>query len=260
MGKLVWILLMVFCLVLAIDAKKKANKPQDGDDGEEQDQPDEKIAKQDDEEAKPEDEQDEQEDGTAKDITGQEEQEEEASGEEGEESKEFQCNLKFKRVGCYADKGKKNRPLKSFIMSDMDMGLLTKKGDMPKDDKFNSELPKFACKCANEALNSGNAVFGIQNIAECWSGPDNSKYDKDGQSGDCVTFDYQNCASDDEICAGKKHSNFVYYVDTPEHTKSAEEVQKELAAAKKKAAHKKKQAMKKKAAKKLKKKSKKSKQ
>merc|ERR1711964_388847 len=87
-----------------------------------------------------------------------------------------------------------------------------KKGKDPQGDKFNGELPKFACKCANEAINDGNAVFGIQNLAECWTGPDDSKYDKDGASNDCVTFDYAPCAESAEICAGKKHSNFVYYV------------------------------------------------
>merc|ERR1711962_1347208 len=110
-----------------------------------------------------------------------------------EDKAPFTCNLKFKKVGCYADKAKKERPLRSFIMSDSDLGSTTKKGKLPAGDKFNSELPKFACKCANEAINSGNAIFGLQNLAECWTGPDDSKSDKDGASEDCVTFDYAQC-------------------------------------------------------------------
>jgi len=180
-------------------------------------------------------------------ATGEEEKGEEAAGttheadatedegsadnekQGGDDAAPFACNLKFKRVGCYADKGKKDRPLRSFIMSDADLGQTTKKGKMPQGDKFNGELPKFACKCANEAINDGNAVFGIQNLAECWTGPDDSKYDKDGASQDCVTFDYAPCNDGAEICAGKKHSNFVYYVDSEEHTKSKEEIKKEFA-------------------------------
>lgn len=181
-----------------------------------------------------------------------------------EETKEFTCNLKFKRVGCYADKSKKNKPLKSFIMSDQDLYSTAKKGKLPEGETFNTELPKFACKCANEAINAGNGIFGIQNVAECWTGPDSSKYDKDGASEDCVTFDYLPCAASDKVCAGKKHANFVYYIDAPEHTKSADEVQKELAAAAAKVKKAKQQKMnesgkKKKSSKKSKKKSKKSK-
>ena len=71
-------------------------------------------------------------------------------------------------------------------------------------------------------------------LAECWTGPDDSKYDKDGPSDDCVSFDYAQCTESDTFCAGKKHANFVYYVDTPEHTKTTEEIAKEYAAYKKK--------------------------
>jgi len=162
--------------------------------------------------------------------------EEEKSSEKPADVAPFQCNLKFKRVGCYADKGKKERPLRSFIMSDADLGTTTKKGKMPTGDKFNGELPKFACKCANEAINDGNAVFGLQNLAECWTGPDDSKYDKDGASEDCVTFDYAKCNESAEVCAGKKNANFVYYVDSEEHTKSKEMIKKEFAEYNKKVA------------------------
>ena len=80
--------------------------------------------------------------------------------------------------------------------------------------------------------------------AECWTGPDDSKYDKDGESNECVTFNYAQCEANSLMCAGKKHANFVYYVDTPEHTKSKEEIQREYAEYQKKvAAHEKKKAL-----------------
>merc|ERR1712050_486610 len=155
------------------------------------------------------------------------------------------------KIGCYADKGKKDKPLVSFMESDEDLSGFAKRGKIKGStlDKFNGELPKFACKCANDAINGGNAIFGLQNLAECWSGPDDSKYDKDGASEDCVT-DMAKCDDSSEICAGKKHANFMYYVDSPEHTKTAEEVQQELAEEAKEAED----AKKKKSAKKLKKK------
>ena len=65
--------------------------------------------------------------------------------------------------------------------------------------------------------------------AECWTGPDDTIYDQEGISTKCVTFDNQKCDAASEMCSGKKHTNFVYYVDVPEHTKSQEEIKKELA-------------------------------
>jgi hypothetical protein len=147
--------------------------------------------------------------------------------------------------------------------SDEDMSVNAKRGKIKGDKmgKFNGELPKFACKCANDAINGGNAIFGLQNLAECWSGPDDSQYDKDGPSEDCVTFDMAKCADNSEVCAGKKHANFMYFVDSPEHTKTAEEVKEELAEdAKKEEALKKKKEKKKALKKKKSKKSKKSKE
>merc|ERR1712002_616713 len=200
MGKIIWILFFAFCLIV-VQAKEKKEKVAGSEDAD-SDEPDQKEG-----------------------------------AEEGEE-KEFVCNLKYKRIGCYADKGKKDKPLASFMESDAEIGGMDKRGKLPKGekyDKFNQELPRFACKCANDALNGGNAIFGLQNLAECWSGPDDSKYDKDGPSEDCVTFDFAKCEADSEICAGKKHANFMYYVDTPEHTKTQDEINSELAEEQKKA-------------------------
>jgi len=219
MGKIIWILFFAFCLIV-VQAKEKKEKVAGSEDAD-SDEPDQN------EEAE------EQGSGDA----SEESEDSEEGAEEGEE-KEFVCNLKYKRIGCYADKGKKDKPLASFMESDAEIGGMDKRGKLPKGekyDKFNQELPRFACKCANDALNGGNAIFGLQNLAECWSGPDDSKYDKDGPSEDCVTFDFAKCEADSEICAGKKHANFMYYVDTPEHTKTQDEITSELAEEQKKA-------------------------
>jgi len=240
MGKLVWILLLGFCLI--VSATPRPDEDSD-DDAAEEDAAAESGAESDD----------------AAEAT-EEQGDEEGESDDSDDSKEFVCNLKFKRIGCYADKGKKDKPLVSFMESDEDLSFSAKRGKIKGDklDKFNGELPKFACKCANDAINGGNAIFGLQNLAECWSGPDDSKYDKDGPSEDCVTFDMAKCEEDSEVCAGKKHANFMYYVDSPEHTKTKEEVQEELAENAKKEADAKKKAAKKLKGKKKGKKSKKS--
>merc|ERR1712002_604791 len=243
MGKIIWILFFAFCLIV-VQAKEKKEKVAGSEDAD-SDEPDQN------EEAE------EQGSGDA----SEESEDSEEGAEEGEE-KEFVCNLKYKRIGCYADKGKKDKPLASFMESDAEIGGMDKRGKLPKGekyDKFNQELPRFACKCANDALNGGNAIFGLQNLAECWSGPDDSKYDKDGPSEDCVTFDMAKCEDNSEVCAGKKHANFMYYVDSPEHTKTADEVKEELAEEAKKEEESKKKEQKKKLKKKKGKKSKKAK-
>lgn len=71
----------------------------------------------------------------------------------------------------------------------------------------------------------------LLHVAECWTGPDDTKYDAEGPSDQCVSFDEKTCQKSDKMCAGKKHADFVYYIDTPEHTKPAEEVAEELKAA-----------------------------
>merc|ERR1711962_1970061 len=184
------ILLLGFCLLAAdVSARKeKEAKEEDADDVKD----DKEETKADDEDA----DEKKEEDAEAKSET-----EDKDDAADDDDKAPFTCNLKFKKVGCYADKAKKERPLRSFIMSDSDLGSTTKKGKLPAGDKFNSELPKFACKCANEAINSGNAIFGLQNLAECWTGPDDSKYDKDGASEDCVTFDYAQCEANSELCS-----------------------------------------------------------
>lgn len=224
MGKIFWIVLLGLCLLIV--HSKEAEKADEADDDASE------------------------EEGSGAGNEESEERDEEA--DDAGETKEFVCNLKYKKIGCYADKGKKDKPLVSFMESDEDLSGFAKRGKIKGStlDKFNGELPKFACKCANDAINGGNAIFGLQNLAECWSGPDDSKYDKDGSSEDCVTFDMAKCDDSSEICAGKKHANFMYYVDSPEHTKTAEEVQQELAEEAKEAE----EAKKKKSAKKLKKK------
>lgn len=92
---------------------------------------------------------------------------------------------------------------------------------------FNAELPSLACSCAKNAIDNGNAIFGLTNNGECWTGPDDSKYDMNGVSDACVTFDKKACAEDSELCTGKEGGAFVYFVDHPSHTKSEQEKKEE---------------------------------
>ncbi|XP_065644346.1 uncharacterized protein LOC100209382 [Hydra vulgaris] len=266
MAKILWVVLIAFCILVVESKKKAAETPAKTPEtpaapqAEEESTPEEEDTdKKTEEKTEDDDAVEEKKEGVAKkeeekEDTKSEEAAEASSDDDGvENAPEMACNLKFKRVGCYADNNKKERPLRSYIMSDADIGTVSKKGKLPKGDKFNIELPKFACKCANEAINAGNAVFGLQNLAECWTGPDDSKYDRDGASEECVTFNYAPCSPTSEMCAGKKHANFVYYVDTPEHTKTKEEIAKEYKEYKKKvAAYRKRLAAKKKSSKKQK--------
>lgn len=188
-------------------------------------------------------------DDDAEEDEDEAEEEDEVSGEQKDESKdegpaepklegeedgeeEFICNLKYKTIGCYAnveDKVHTEKPLKSFLMSDKELqGITDVRSFEPSVEKFNKELPKFACMCANEALTSGNAIFGLTNYSDCWSGPDDSKYDSEGPSNDCITFDFKDCEPNHEICAGKETALFMYYIDTPGHNKTPEEENKEL--------------------------------
>lgn len=160
-----------------------------------------------------------------------------------EDSEEQSCNLKFKKIGCYK-KRSKIQTFDTFIKGDDT--IATKKGKIINSKAFNEKLPQIACECANAAIKAGNAVFSLRNIAECWTGPDDTKYDAEGPSNECVTFDKKKCNGEAEVCSGKRHADFVYFIDSPEHTKSAEEVAIELAKEKKEAEKKKKKAQQKK--------------
>merc|ERR1712072_356855 len=106
MGKLFWILLLGFCL-LTVRATEDKEEDDAADDAAEE---------------------------GADAGSGSDD-----AAEEGE-TKEFQCNLKFKRVGCYADKGKKDKPLVSFMESDEDLSVNAKRGKIKGSlDKFNGE-------------------------------------------------------------------------------------------------------------------------
>jgi len=137
------------------------------------------------------------------------------------------CNIKFKKVGCFKSK-KKSSGFQHFLKTDTEAEKFTKKGKVADNEVFNKRLPNMACECAKAALEAGNAIFSLKNIAECWTGSDDTIYDSEGPSNKCVTFSNQQCEANSELCSGKKHSTFVYYIDTPEHTKSPEEIKKEL--------------------------------
>lgn len=152
------------------------------------------------------------------DEAAQEDEEEEpkegkrASKKEQKTGEKKDCTFKFKGIGCYNDK-KDARALPQRLIKDNTM--LSK--------NFNTELPSLACSCAKNSIDNGNAIFALSNTGECWTGPDDSKYDANGVSDSCVTFDKKKCAEDSELCTGKEGGAFVYYVDHPAHTKTEEE-------------------------------------
>ena len=58
-------------------------------------------------------------------------------------------------------------------------------------------------------------------MVECWSGPDEGRYDEEGEAatGLCVNSQLETCKTTDEYCAGKKGANYVYMIQTQEHQK-----------------------------------------
>ena len=77
--------------------------------------------------------------------------------------------------------------------------------------KLNHAVTYFslACRCAAKAKELNYKIFGLQNFAECWSGPGAEKeYARDGASKDC----YNNpCdVSNPRECVGGPGSNYVY--------------------------------------------------
>ena len=128
----------------------------------------------------------------------------------------FLGDISYKDLGCYADKGGSARPLPEMLFND---------DAKRKSESWEEFLPDLICSCAKAAKERKYAFFGIQNFAECWSGP-NAKdtYNKDGASENCISIEklasvtnatklgdkYESCLKDNLICSGKLGSNYVY--------------------------------------------------
>jgi len=129
------------------------------------------------------------------------------------------CDVSYKDLGCFADKGGSNRPLPEMLFSDE---------AKRKAESWDEFLPDLICSCAKAAKEKNYKFFGIQNFAECWSGS-NAKdtYQKDGASHSCIKTErllnatnvtkmgekYEACPKDNLVCAGKLGANYVYGLD-----------------------------------------------
>ncbi|XP_057298309.1 uncharacterized protein LOC130629193 [Hydractinia symbiolongicarpus] len=83
------------------------------------------------------------------------------------------------------------------------------------DWKDQSYIPGFVCRCAKKAFARGFKVIGIQNFAECWSGPTGElTYSKHGDAGSCVDRKYHKISHSKKcvVGAGEASTNFVYRI------------------------------------------------
>ncbi|XP_028403372.1 uncharacterized protein LOC114526070 [Dendronephthya gigantea] len=123
----------------------------------------------------------------------------------------FNCPVKFERVGCYKDNGK--RPLTDEILTDRQKNLAISSGKTEDWKHFYAYLPDFACRCATKTVDKGWDTFGVQYYGECWSGENgHEKYAEEGESSTCVNGCFEPCGSSDPFCTGKEKTNFVYRV------------------------------------------------
>ena len=140
----------------------------------------------------------------------------------------FLGDIPYKDIGCFADSAGKARPLPEMLFSDE---------AKRRSESWEEFLPDLICSCAKAAKEKKYAFFGIQNFAECWSGPNGEDtYKKDGASEKCIsttrlpsanvtvngskTVDqYELCLKDNLVCAGKLGTNYVYGLENGKFNK-----------------------------------------
>ena len=127
----------------------------------------------------------------------------------------FLGDIPYKDIGCYADKAGSIRPLPEMLFSDE---------AKRKSDSWEEFLPDLICSCAKAAKEKTYSYFGIQNLAECWSGPNSQDtYAMDGASNQCQSTvplvpansskaidNFETCVGDNLMCAGRQGSNYIY--------------------------------------------------
>ena len=125
-------------------------------------------------------------------------------------------DIPYKDIGCFADKGGKERPLSEMLFSDE---------AKRRSESWEEFLPDVICACAKAAREKKYAYFGIQNFAECWSGPRSKEtYMMDGKDVKCISTvpkestntlaapmeKFETCINNSLVCAGKQGANYVY--------------------------------------------------
>ena len=83
---------------------------------------------------------------------------------------------------------------------------------------WDTYLEETICRCAEAALNKKYTHFALQNLGQCFSGPDvEETYNRDGISENCVSKGglpsagtFEKCVQPNLYCAGGEKANFVY--------------------------------------------------
>jgi len=125
------------------------------------------------------------------------------------------CNRGWTKVGCYNDRVLPDRPLPYELLNRRDKINHNNDGFFINWDDYNTTLHALACSCAELAFGRGYTYFGLQFYGECWSGPENPAYSRDGAAkiGKCTNGDKNVCYDlDDKECIGEAYTNYIYKV------------------------------------------------
>lgn len=114
-------------------------------------------------------------------------------------------------LGCYNDKSsaRSSKPLPDLLFDDQ------ANIDLENWDEFLDDL---VAKCAERARDLNYTHFGIQSLAQCYSGPNAADtYNKYETSENCVTVagnprknQFQRCSGVGKPCTGGDNTNYVY--------------------------------------------------
>ncbi|XP_029196438.2 uncharacterized protein LOC114961764 isoform X3 [Acropora millepora] len=129
----------------------------------------------------------------------------------------------YKKLGCYNDNDERfERPLSDLLFTDLDMSSSVFSGTQFTRDSMDSlYLSDLVERCALKTKEFGFAVFGIERVAECWSGDDAwLTYNKDGPSKKCLNAMFTPCDEncEEEACFGNDDAVFVYGIGQPNKT------------------------------------------
>ncbi|CAH3174745.1 unnamed protein product [Porites lobata] len=123
------------------------------------------------------------------------------------------CTRTYHKLGCYKKVSSSGNPWQL---------LITDRSDSPDGylldwRKWEESIHSLACRCAEVARRQNFTVFGLQNYAECWSGPNAEKsFNRNGGSDRCLMILKlpPDCnMNDPRECMGMDNVNFMYRLD-----------------------------------------------
>jgi len=121
------------------------------------------------------------------------------------------CNQGWIKEGCFRDSATPDHPLPYQLLNRRDRTSSNYDGFLIDWNNYNQTIYALACKCAELAKKKGYRYFGLQFYGECWSGPENPSFDRDGPSDQCLNGYYKECDNTDtNICIGKQFTNYIY--------------------------------------------------